>query len=604
MLNQPPVYQRFFAELKRRRVFRVMAVYGAVAFGVLQLADIVVPGLGLPAWTMNLILLLALVGFPFAVLLAWAYEMTPHGMRRTTDATPGEISEILAAPRAQRWPSGLLALAGMTALLAGAWYIGRESASPGAASPATGPAEASIAVLPFVNMSADPEQEYFSDGISEELLNLLAKIPQLRVASRTSAFSFKGENLEIPEIARRLQVAHVLEGSVRKAGSEVRITAQLIDARSDTHLWSETWDRQLDDIFAVQDEIAADVVDQLKITLLGEAPHVEQADPEAYALYLQGRQLARQITPESLRRANELLKQSLEIDPGYAPAWRQLASTYINQAGSGLMSSEEGFSLAREAANRALEIDPDYAPAYSSLAAVSVYNDGDLAAAARYQQKALNLAPTDPDILSASATLAQNVGRLEESIALRASTVARDPVSPTGHFNLGNGYVWAGRWDDAIRAYRTSLELAPGRIGANFGIALALLGKGEPEAALEAIRQEPEDGGWGVIGLPMVYHDLGRGAESDAALADLIEQYERDAAYNIAYVYAYRDQADEAFEWLDKAVEYGDAGLSEIPVERLFANVHDDPRWLPFLESIGKAPEQLAAIEFEVGLPE
>jgi len=533
-------------------------------------------------------------------VLAWAFEVTPAGVRRTSEAAPGELAEILAAPAARRWPSGLLALAGMTALLAGAWYVGRQSVAPATAEPGALVAEASIAVLPFVNMSADPDQEYFSDGISEELLNLLARIPELRVASRTSAFSFKGENLEIPEIARRLQVAHVLEGSVRKAGSEVRITAQLIDARSDTHLWSETWDRQLDDIFAVQDEIAADVVDQLKITLLGEAPHVAQADPEAYALYLQGRQLAGQLTAESLRRATDLLKQSLEIDPGYAPAWRQLASTYMNLAGSGLMPVEDGYALAREAADRALEIDPDYAPAYSSLARLSV-SHGDLAAAARYQQKALSLAPTDPVILNASATLAQNLGRLEESIALLELTVARDPVSPVWHGNLGNGYVWAGRWDDAIREWRTSLDLAPGRIGSNFGIAMALMGKGEPEAALEAIRQE--EGPFGMLGLPMVYHALGREADSDAALAELIAEYEKQAAYNIAYVYAFRDQADVAFEWLDKAVEFGDPGLSEILVERLFANVHDDPRWLPFLESIGKSPEQLAAIDFEVALP-
>jgi adenylate cyclase len=604
MSDQAPGYQRFFAELKRRRVFRVMAVYGAVAFGVLQLADIALPGLGLPAWTMNLILLLALLGFPFAVVLAWAFEVTPAGVRRTSEAAPGELAEILAAPAARRWPSGLLALAGMTALLAGAWYVGRQSVAPATAEPGALVAEASIAVLPFVNMSADPDQEYFSDGISEELLNLLARIPELRVASRTSAFSFKGENLEIPEIARRLQVAHVLEGSVRKAGSEVRITAQLIDARSDTHLWSETWDRQLDDIFAVQDEIAADVVDQLKITLLGEAPRVAQADPEAYALYLQGRQLAGQLTAESLRRATDLLKQSLEIDPGYAPAWRQLASTYMNMAGKSLIPREEGLTLAREAADRALEIDPEYAPAYSLLAGLSVYHDGDLAAAARYQQKAVSLAPTDPAILSASATIAQSLGRLEESIALRELAVARDPVSPNWQANLGNGYEWAGRWDDAIRAYRTSLDLAPGRIGAHYGIAMALLGRGEPEAALEAIRQEPEQGAWGMIGLPMVYHALGREADSDAALAGLIAEREKRAAYNIAYVYAYRDQADEAFAWLDKAVEYGDPGLSEILVERRFASVHDDPRWLPFLESIGKSPKQLAAIDFEVRLPQ
>ena len=604
MSSEAPRYQRFFAELKRRRVFRVMAVYGAVAFVVLQLADILLPSLALPDWTMNLILVLALLGFPFAIVLAWAFEVTPAGVRRTEEATQAELTRIIAAPAAKRWPSGLFALAGMTALLAGAWYIGRQSAAPATAEMSGAAAEASIAVLPFVNMSADPEQEYFSDGISEELLNLLAQIPQLRVASRTSAFSFKGENLDIPEIARRLNVAHVLEGSVRKAGNEVRITAQLIDARSDTHLWSETWDRQLDDIFAVQDEIAADVVDQLKITLFGEAPRTEHTDPEAYALYLQGRQLSRQITPATLERGAELLRESVSLDPGYAPAWRTLASAYMNMRGNGLISNEEGLRLATEAANHAREADPEYAPAYSTLAALSVYEDRDLPKAVRYQQKALELAPNDPDVLAAAATFAQHLGRLEESVAVREYVVARDPVNPTAHANLGNTYVWAGRWDDAIREYRTALDLAPGRIGVHYGIAMAWLGKGEPETALEAIRLEPEEGGWAMIGLPMVYHDLGRETESDAALVDLIDQYERWAAYNIAYVYAYRDQADEAFAWLAKAVEYDDAGLNEILVENSFDNIRTDSRWLPFLASIGKSPDQLASIEFEVRLPQ
>jgi TolB-like protein/tetratricopeptide (TPR) repeat protein len=603
MSNQAPGYQRFFAELKRRRVFRVMAVYGAVAFVVLQLADIALPGLGLPDWTMNLILLLALLGFPFAVVLAWAFEVTPEGVRRTEEATPGELAEILAAPAAKRWPSGVLALAGMTALLAGTWYIGRQSVAPATTESGAMVAEASIAVLPFVNMSADPDQEYFSDGISEELLNLLAKIPELRVASRTSAFSFKGETLEIPEIARRLDVAHVLEGSVRKAGSEVRITAQLIDARSDTHLWSETWDRTLEDIFAVQDEIAADVVDQLKITLLGEAPHVEQADPEAYALFLQARQVRRQITPEASERSNELLEQALAIDPDYAPAWTELAGNYYRQSGQGWLPVAEGFRMAREAAERALEIDPEYAPAYAVLGRIADSYDNDLAAAVRQTERALELAPNDPEIHKQAATLAANLGRVNESTALLESAVVRDPVNSGLRHNLGLRYLWVGKWDEAITQFRTELDLTPGSGGAHSDLGLALLGNGDSEHALEEIEQEPDEF-WRLLALVMAYHALGRDAESDAVLSELVEKYEREGPYNIAYALAYRGESDRAFEWLAKAVEYADPGLSEIQSQPLFANIRDDPRWLPFVESIGRSPAQLAAIEFEVTLPQ
>ncbi len=602
-MTDTPGYQRFFAELKRRRVFRVMALYGAVAFVVLQVADIALPGLGLPEWTITLILALTLLGFPFAIVLAWAFDMTPEGMQRTADATPAELTQIIAAPASQRWPAGVFALVGMTALLAGAWYVGRQSAPEASAEPASGAPAASIAVLPFVNMSSDPNQEYFSDGISEELLNLLAKIPELQVAARTSSFSFKDQNLEIPEIAERLRVAHVLEGSVRKADDQVRITAQLIRAEDGYHMWSETWDRSLDNIFAIQDEIAADVAEQLKITLLGTAPRVEETDPEAYALYLQGRQLGLQGTTEGREESNALYLQALAIDPDYAAAASGLASNYINQTGFGQLPQSEGVRLARDAANRALAIDPQYALAYSHLGRIAQVFEDDLVAAARHFERALQLDPNHPDILRDAAKLANALDRSEEAVALLESAVARDPVNPVGRSNLGLHYLYAGRWDESIRSYRRALSLSPGMEGTHYNIGVVLLLKGEPEAALEEIQQEAGET-WRLLGLAKAFHELGRTAESDSALAVLIEKYEQGWAYNIAYVLAYRGDTDRAFEWLDKAVEYNDPGLPDIVTENLFANLRDDPRWLPFLESIGKSPEQLADIEFEVTLPQ
>ena len=435
------------------------------------------------------------------------------------------------------------------------------------------------------------------------MLNLLAKIPQLQVTARTSSFAFKGKETGIPEIARTLHVAHVLEGSVRKAGNSVRITAQLIKAGTDTHLWSQTYDRKLDDIFAIQDEIAADVVKQLKVTLLGAAPKARTTDPEAYALYLQAVQLGRQFTAEAFQQSGALLRKVLATDPRYAPAWDGLATNLANEAGQGLMPSKEGYAQAREADMKALAIDPDYAPAHAGLGWIAMDGDNDLAGAAQHFRRALALDPADLDVLRNSVMLLAALGRLDESLALNQALVRRDPVNVNTLFNLGLFQRRAGRLDAAIASQRTVLSLAPGRGGAHAQLATTLLLKGDAQGALAEIEQETSEV-WKMIGLPMAYHTLGRKADSDAALTALIAKYEQDGPYNIAYVYAYRGDADKAFEWLDKAVEYGDPGLADIVTENLFAKIHADPRWLAFLRKIGKAPEQLAKIEFKVTQPQ
>jgi TolB-like protein len=329
--------------------------------------------------------------------------------------------------------------------------------------------------------SADKEQEYFADGLSEELLNLLARIPELRVISRSSAFSFKGKDLEIPEIARRLNVAHILEGSVRKAGNRVRITAQLIEARSDTHLWSETYDRTLDDVFAIQDEIATTVVEQLRMKLLGPIPRVRETAPEAYTLYLQARYLGRLHTAEAYRQSNDLYQQALAIDADYAAAWDGLARNYFNMKGIGLLRDEDGSDLARKAAEKALAIDPDYAQAHTSLAWVATYFDNDLRAAARHLERALALDPTDLYILDAAATLLFNLGRLDQSIAVNEYVNTRDPLNPNSHWNLCIGYQSVGRWQASIVSAKTTLRLSPGTAGAQYliGDRSAVPGRGQ-----------------------------------------------------------------------------------------------------------------------------
>ncbi len=477
----------------------------------------------------------------------------------------------------------------------------RTSPTSGTAVPGVDPH--SIAVLPFVNMSEDKANEYFSDGISEELLNLLSKIPELKVAARTSSFSFRGKEVDVPEIARQLHVAYVLEGSVRKAGDQVRITAQLIHAADGFHLWSETYDRTLDDIFKIQDEIAADVVKELKVTLFGAAPKARTTDPQAYALYLQARQLARQVTAEAFAKSDALFRQVLAVDPRYAPAWVGLANNFINKVNIGVLSYHEGFPSAREAEAKALVIDPEYAPAHAGLGWIAMYGDNDLAGAAREFERALALDPTNLDVLGNAASLLQSLDRLDESLALREAVVRRDPVNVLALFNLGITQLWAGRFDAAIASLRTVLSLSPGRGGAHYQLGTALLLNGDAAGALAEIDKETSEA-WRMVGLPMAYYALGRKAASDTALAELVEKDAVDAASNIASVYAFRGESDKAFEWLDKAVEYQDTGLAEIGSDILFTNIRSDPRWLPFLRKLGKAPDQLAKIEFKVTLPE
>jgi adenylate cyclase len=319
----------FIAELRRRNVLRVGAAYLAVAWLLIQVAQAVFPAFGLGATTVRVVIVVLAIGLLPVLVFAWAFEITPEGLKRESEVDRNQSITPQTGKKLDRLIMVILALAlGYFAVDKFVLAPKREQAATEAAraegrteSVVKSYGEKSIAVLPFIDMSAKKDQEYFSDGISEELLNLLAKIPELRVISRSSAFSYKGKDVKLAQVAQELNVAHILEGSVRKAGNKVRITAQLIDARSDTHLWSETYDRPLDDIFAVQDEIAAMVVAQLKVKLLGGTPKAKSTDPAAYALYLQGRQSNRQNTAEGYRRSIQLYKQALAIDPAYDAAW-------------------------------------------------------------------------------------------------------------------------------------------------------------------------------------------------------------------------------------------------------------------------------------------
>ena len=588
----------FWGELKRRNVVRVAIAYAVVAWLLLHVADVVLDNIEAPAWVFQTILLLLIIGFPVALLFAWAYELTPEGLKKEKDVDRSESITHITSRKIDFVIIGVLVVA-VGFLLVDKLYPGEGDTAP---DEVIATERKSIAVLPFINMSDDTSNEYFSDGISEELLNLLTKIPELRVIARTSSFSFKGKDVSITEIAEALNVTHVLEGSVRKSGDQVRITTQLIRASDSSHLWSQSYDRTLEDIFAVQDEIAAAVVAQLKVKLLGEVPKVQEADPEAYALLLQARQVWNQGTPEAFEQSIALIHKALAIDSESSLAWGELARAFASHVALNSQLFEATAVQARNAAMRALAIDPDSAVAEAALGEVARYSDRDQAAAARHYERALALEPANTSILTSAGHLATYMGRIDEGIAIYEFVVSRDPVYPRGHITLGWTYMYAERLDEAIASMRTTLMLSPENFLAQLGIGFALLGKGNPHAALEAFKQVSVEQ-FRLFGLAHVYHALGNAAESDAALAELITKYWQQPTL-IAEVLAYRGELDRAFEWLEKAVQYQDSHLMRITLDAKDLPIQDDPRWLPFLENIGMSPAQLDAIEFNVRLPE
>ena len=604
----------FFNELKRRNVLRVGAAYLVAAWLVIQVAETLFPLFGYDETPARIVVILLAIGFIPALVLSWAFELTSEGLKRTHEVDHSDSITPSTGKKLDRMIMLVLVLA--LAYFAFDKFVldlqreaasARQKAAEIEEARLEGRSQAlvesygdqSIAVLAFEDMSPEGDQEYFSDGIAEELLNLLARIPELRVISRSSAFSFKGQQLEIPEIARRLNVSHILEGSVRKAGDRVRITAQLIEARSDTHQWSETYERTLDDIFAVQDEIAATVVEQLKVTLLGTTPRLNETTPGLYTLFLQARHLRRQNSAGSLDRAQDFLERVVAADPAYVPALDDLITVYINQVHTNQRDFNEGYRLAREHTLRGLERNPDVGRLHAQLGWIEMYYTGDLQASASSFERGLKLAPDDTSLLADTASLLYLLGRFEDAAEAGRLVLAKDPLHPVAWYNQGHVLAAAQLWEGATSALRTALRLSPELGDGQYYLALSLLGSGDPESALAEIELEPSLQRQ-LLARAMIYPALGRQVEADAALAEVIELAE--LPLSVAEVFAMRGMSDEAFEWIEKAVASDNFEVAEIHVNPRLSNLKPDPRWEPLMQRLGKSRAQLDAVEFKLSL--
>jgi len=463
---------------------------------------------------------------------------------------------------------------------------------------------ASIAVLPFANRSASADDEYFSDGLADELLSVLSKIKGLRVTARTSSFQFKGSNEDVPSIGRKLNVATLLEGSVRKAGNRIRVSVQLVNVADSSHLWSETYDRTLDDIFAVQDDIAHSVVKELRTTLLGDGDDSDASgaakadvaraakgrgsDPEAHRLYLLARHLIDRATREDTTKGIEYLQQALAKNPEFALAWMELSRAYQRQADVGWSPALEGYRRAREAGERAVALERDLAEAHAQMARIKMSYDWDWQGAGASVARALALAPTNSMVLRRAGTLAQYLGRLEEAIGFYRRALEQDPLSGPTYSSLGNALYAAGRFEEAEAIYRKALELAPQTISIHSGLSWTLLALGRGEEAVAEAMQEPVEP-FRLETLAVVHQMLGHGAESETALRELTEKHSDTMACQIAEGHAVRGEVDEAFEWLERAYEQRDGGLVEMKLNPLFRSLHGDPRWGVFLKKMGLA---------------
>ena len=581
----------FFAELKRRNVYKVAVAYAVVSWLLIQAASIFLPAFDAPPWVIKMFIIVILFGFPVALIFSWAFEITPEGIKLESEVEPGKSISTHTGRKIIALTIGLAVVAaGLLAFQVLRGTSHQKSANqPGDARGVSGK---SIAVLPLVNTSGDPSNDYFSDGLSEELIAVLAKIPSLKIIGRSSSFLFKGKSDDSRTIGEKLGVANLLEGSVRKQGDRVRIVAELINAADGRTLWSETYDRELKDVFAVQSEIAVAVTEQLKIKLLG-VPAKSDAAPSndnlaAYNALQQGTFYFRLSTEEGTRKATEFYGEAIRLDPRYAlayaqlsAAWRQLAATWL----SGGAEANEGYTKARNAAQTALSLAPDLAAAHEALGFVLVTPDFDFAAAEAEFRKAEKLAPADAGPKFALSFLFAVQGRLAEAENIMRQTLALDPLGVTRYLNFARILIAGGRYDEAEDALRKAIELQPAaaRLHAYLTI-LDVLG-GNAAAALQDAQLEPK-GFWQDYALALAQQAQNDHATADAAMQAFIDKHALSGPFQIAALYGLRKEPDKMFEWLERAYTGHDPGLTQLLATPFILNYRDDPRFAALCQKL------------------
>jgi TolB-like protein/Flp pilus assembly protein TadD len=585
----------FFAELKRRNVYKVAVAYAIVGWLLVQIATQVFPFLEIPNWIVRWVIVLVAAGFPIALVIAWAFELTPEGIKRTEDV---DLAASARQPRKYTWIFVVIVGA---ALSVGLFFIGRYTGRTTTSAAGTELPAKSIAVLPFESLSEDKSNAYFAEGVQDEILTRLAKVADLKVISRTSTQHFKSAPDNLPQIAKQLGVTNILEGSVQKANDQVRVNVQLINALTDAHLWAETYDRKLTDIFAVESDIAKTIAETLQAKLTGSEKTAMSkkptANPEAYELYLKGRFFWNKRTAADLRKSIEYFNQAIAKDPGYAQAYAALAQSWKLLPAFNGGAPNDCFPQAEAAAKKALALDDTSSTAHAALASLKGLNGFDYPGAIAEYERTLQLNPNDATARQwfANDALA-NVGQTEREIAELKRAVELDPLSLVINSNLGVAYIHAGRLDEAIAQLRKTVELDGTFYYARYNLAQALELKGLiPEATAEyqktmSMTEDPVP--LGMLGRLYALH--GQKDEALKILQKLREKREQGytAAYSLALINIGLGDLNEALNCLEQGHrEHDGFNIGPIHVDPLLAPLHGDPRFEALAERIVPARE-------------
>jgi len=579
----------FFAELKRRNVYKVAVAYAIVSWLLIQIATQVLPFFEIPNWAVRLVVLLLILGFPVALVLSWAFELTPEGIKRESEIAP----DPSAARRTGKRIVGLTIVAGIIAagLLAfQLWHSKLVSNATPSVAAAFDTDARGIAVLPLVNTSGDPANEYFSDGLSEELIAVLAKIPDLKVIGRSSSFLFKGKSDDSKTIGEKLGVGNLIEGSVRKQGDRVRIVAELINAVDGRSLWSETYDRELKDIFAVQNEIATAVADQMKVKLLGQSARPEAAgsseNPAAHNAVLQSDFYFQQQTADSVRKSISFLQEAVRLDPNYALAYAKLSQAWRQYAASfAVDDASQAYDEARQAADKAVSLAPDLPEVRMTVGLLAMNPGLDFAGGEKEFRHVLQSFPNNAAAKNGLCLSLLAQGRFTEAEEACRQALLLDPLLTNLWFNFGRISVGTGRYKEAEQAFRKGLELQPNASRFHTYLATLDILQNHPAQAMANAQLENE-GFWRDYAVALVQQTQGDRSAADAALKNFIAKDSSGGAFQVAVLYAIRKEPDQTFRWLDTAYDARDSGLTQLAVTPFFLPYRDDPRFMALCQKL------------------